>query len=205
MSDDYPLTRRQRDIHVHLQRREAEGLPPPSLDELCRAMGVSSRGSMHKHVQGLVEAGLVEPMEGRHRGVRLRSGPEPGGLSRLPLLGRIAAGRPIEAVEDPEGVEVPERLRGRGRCFVLEVRGDSMVEAGILDGDWVVIEARDHARDGEVVVALVEGQEATLKRIEQRPGRVVLHAANAAFPALEYAADQVQVQGVLVGQMRAYR
>jgi repressor LexA len=205
VSDDYPLTRRQRDIHVHLQRREAEGLPPPSLDELCRAMGVSSRGSMHKHVQGLVEAGLVEPMEGRHRGVRLRSGPEPGGLSRLPLLGRIAAGRPIEAVEDPEGVEVPERLRGRGRCFVLEVRGDSMVEAGILDGDWVVIEARDHARDGEVVVALVEGQEATLKRIEQRPGRVVLHAANAAFPALEYAADQVQVQGVLVGQMRAYR
>ena len=202
----HALTRRQRDIHAYLRQREEEGLSPPSLDELCRAMGVISRGSMHKHVQGLVEVGLVEPMEGRHRGVRLRrEDGAPGGVRRLPLHGRIAAGRPIEALESPEEVDVPERLAGRGRCYVLEVRGESMVEAGILDGDWVVIEARDHARDGEVVVALIDGEDATLKRIEQRPGRVVLHPANAAFAPLEYRSDQVRIQGVLVGQMRSYR
>jgi repressor LexA len=160
---------------------------------------------MHKHVQGLIEAGLVEPMDGKHRGVRLRPDPEVEGPGVLPLLGRIAAGRPLEALEHPEAVEVPERLRGRGRCFVLEVRGDSMVEAGILDGDWIVVEARDQARNGEVVVALVDGAEATLKRIEQRPGRVVLHAANATMAPLEYPPERVQIQGVLVGQMRAYR
>jgi repressor LexA len=198
------LTRRQRDIHACLEAREADGLPPPSLDELCRAMGVSSRGSMHKHVQGLIDVGLVEPMDGRHRGVRLRREGEQG-LGRLPLLGRIAAGRPIEALADPDAVEVPERLRGKGRCYVLEVRGDSMVEDGILDGDWVVVESRESARNGEVVVALIDGEAATLKRIEQRPGSVVLHPANAALAPLEYAPERVRVQGVLVGQMRSYR
>ena len=201
----YPLTRRQRDIHAYLEQRETEGLPPPSLEELCRAAGVVSRGSMHKHVQGLVEAGLVEPMEGRHRGVRLRRGGDAEGVDRLPLLGRIAAGQPIEALENPVDVEVPRRLRGRGRCYVLEVRGQSMVEEGILDGDWVVIEARDQARNGEVVVALIDGSEATLKRIEQRPGSVILHPANGAMAPLEYRPGQVRIQGVLVGQMRSYR
>jgi repressor LexA len=205
VSERYPLTRRQREIHAHLQQREQAGLPAPSLDELCRAMGVRSRGSMHKHVQGLVEAGLVEAMEGRHRGVRLRHQDAAPGLRRLPLYGRIAAGRPIEALADPEEVDVPERLAGRGPCYVLQVRGDSMVEAGILDGDWVVVEAQEHARDGEVVVALIDGSEATLKRIEQRPGRVVLHPANAALAPLEYPAERVRIQGVLVGQLRAYR
>jgi repressor LexA len=198
------LTRRQRDLHAYLETREADGLPPPTLDDLCRAMGVTSRGSMHKHVQGLVEAGLVEPMDGRHRGVRLRPRAEPGSPGNLPLLGYIAAGRPIEALENPEQVEVPQRLRGRAPCFVLQVRGDSMVEAGILDGDWVVVEARDHARNGEIVVALIDDAEATLKRIEQRPGRVILHPANRALEALEYPPDRVRIQGVLVGQMRAY-
>ena len=198
------LTRRQRDIYACLEDREAQGLPPPSLDELCRAMGVSSRGSMHKHVQGLIEGGLVERMDGRHRGVRLRreSGEGPG---RLPLLGRIAAGRPIEALSNPEPVEVPERLHGGGRCYALEVRGDSMVEEGILAGDWIVVESREHARNGEIVVALIDGEAATLKRIEQRPGVVVLHPANAALAPLEYSPERVQIQGVLVGQMRSYR
>jgi repressor LexA len=159
---------------------------------------------MHKHVQGLIEGGLVEPMDGRHRGVRLRRETVEG-PGRLPLLGRIAAGRPIEALENPEPVEVPERLRGGGRCYALEVRGDSMVEEGILDGDWIVVESRGHARNGEVVVALIDGEAATLKRIEQRPGVVVLHPANAALVPLEYSPDRVQIQGVLVGQMRSYR
>lgn len=196
------LTRRQQAILDHLRAERARHAHPPTLDELCRALGLRSRGSMHKHVQALVEAGYVEPLSGKQRGVRLRD-PDDDAAS-LPLLGRIAAGRPIEALENPEPVEVPAHLRGNGDCYVLEVSGDSMVDAGILDGDWVVIERRDHARDGEIVVALVDGEEATLKRIEQTPGACILHPASSHHAPLRYAPEQVRIQGVLVGQMRAY-
>ncbi len=195
------LTRRQEEILVLLK---SGGFGhAPTLDELCTALGLSSRGSMHKQVQALVEAGLVEPLGGRQRGVRLTDAA--GGDDELPLLGRIAAGRPIEALSTPETIQVPPALRGRGECYVLEVRGDSMIDEGILDGDWVVIESRDQARNGEIVVALVDDAEATLKRIEQRPGWVLLHPANPSMEALKYAPERVRIQGVLVGQMRRYR
>ena len=197
------LTRRQQAILDHLRANRERQTHPPTLDELCRALGLRSRGSMHKHVQALVDAGYVEPLSGKQRGVRLRESGEDG-LDTLPLLGRIAAGRPIEAIPDPQPVEVPAPLRGRGRCYVLEVSGDSMIDEGILDGDWVVVEQRDHARDGEIVVALVDGDEATLKRIEQTPDACILHPANPALSPMRYAPDQVQIQGVIVGQMRAY-
>lgn len=197
------LTRRQESIVQHLRERQRVGAPAPTLDELCRALGLRSRGSMHKHVQALVAAGLVEPLSGKQRGVRLRAAPDHE-LSTLPLLGRIAAGRPIEALEDPQELEVPMQLRGKGRCYVLQVRGDSMVDEGILDGDWVVIEQREHARDGEIVVALIDGEEATLKRIEQTPSVCILHPANPALAPMRYAPERVQIRGVLKGQMRAY-
>ena len=172
---------------------------------MCAALGLASRGSLHKHVQALVDAGLVEPLEGRRRGLRLASaGEQAPPVGTLPLLGRIAAGRPIEAIADAAPVEVPAQLRGRGRCYVLEVRGDSMVEDGILDGDWVVVEQRDTARNGEIVVALIDGEEATLKRIEQLPDACVLHPANGALSPMRFAPDRVRIQGVLVGQMRSY-
>ncbi len=159
---------------------------------------------MHKHIHALVEAGLVQPMDGRQRGVRLQTASRLA-TEALPLLGTIAAGRPLEAVEDTLTFEVPSALRSDSPCFVLQVRGDSMIEDGILDGDWVVVESRNHARNGEIVVALVDGNEATLKRIEQRPGQILLHPANAALRPLVYAPEQVQIQGVVVGQMRRYR
>ena len=196
------LTRRQQEILDYLREQAFD--PPPTLDELCRALGLSSRGSLHKHISALVEAGLVEPMDGKHRGVVLRDPEAAADEDRLPFLGYIAAGRPIEAILQPETLEVPAALRTRRPCYVLEVRGDSMIEDGILDGDWVVIEQRDHARNGEVVVALVDGSEATLKRIEQQPGQVTLHPANGRMAPLRYAPEQVQVQGILVGQMRRY-
>jgi len=199
-----PLTRRQQQILDYLLERRRAHDHAPTLGELCRALGLHSRGSLHKQVHALVRAGLVAPMEGRQRGIRLTERALEA-HEGLPLLGRIAAGRPIEAVESPEPVEVPSRLRGRGRCYVLEVRGDSMHEDGILDGDWVVVEARSHAVDGEVVVALIDDAEATLKRIEQRPGEVVLHPANSDHPPQRYAPERVRIQGVVVGQMRAYR
>ena len=196
------LTRRQQDILDHLREQAFD--TPPTLDELCRALGLASRGSLHKHISALVEAGLVEPMDGKHRGVVLRDPDADSDEDRLPFLGYIAAGRPIEAITRPETLAVPAALRTARPCYVLEVRGDSMIEDGILDGDWVVIEQRDRARNGEVVVALVDDDAATLKRIEQTPDAVILHPANGRMDALRYPPDRVRIQGVLVGQMRRY-
>ncbi|ROR32550.1 transcriptional repressor LexA [Inmirania thermothiophila] len=198
----HDLRGRRREILERLLARARAGAPPPTLDELCAELGLRSRGALHRHVQALVAAGWLEPPRGRP-GLRLsaRALAEAEGL---PLLGRIAAGRPIEAVADPRRVPVPPALRTARPCYVLEVRGDSMIEDGILDGDWVVVEAREHARNGEVVVALIDGAEATLKRIEQRPGEVVLHPANAAMAPLRYAPERVRIQGVVVGLMRRY-
>jgi repressor LexA len=196
------LTRRQQEIYDYLLDNEYHFDHPPTHDELCRALGLTSRGSLHKHIQALIEAGLVEPMDRSHRGIRLvrEEEHEPG----IPFLGTIAAGRPIEAVPQPEYLQVPDELLGNRPCYVLKVRGDSMIEDGILDGDYVVIEQRDAARNGEIVVALVRNEEATLKRIEQKPGEVVLHPAHAGMQAMRYSPGEVQIQGVLRGLLRSY-
>jgi repressor LexA len=201
------LTRRQRQILDVLRDNAGHFEHPPTLGELCAVLGLRSRGSLHKHIQALVRAGLVRPMDGQHRGIcliadepldeRLEDG--------IPFLGKIAAGRPIEALAQPEHIQVPPYLRTGKPCYVLQVVGDSMCEAGILDGDLVVIERREHARNGEIVVALVRGEEVTLKRILQEPGRTILYPENSAMEAMELQPDEVQIQGVLVGQMRAYR
>jgi repressor LexA len=202
------LTRRQQEIYDYLRAHLDDFPHPPTLDELCDALGLSSRGSLHKQIQALIEAGLVEPMNNLRRGIRLADD-EPGvdvgvDTDALPLYGYIAAGRPIEAISNPEMIDVPPQLRTPNPCYVLEVKGDSMIEEGILDGDWVVIEHRDQARNGEIVVALVDGEEATLKRLEAQRGEVVLHPANSTLEPMRFAADRVTIQGVLVGQMRRY-
>jgi repressor LexA len=203
------LTRRQQDLLDYLRRRQANGAMPPTLNEICSDLGLKSRGSLHKHITALQTAGLVQPMNRQQRGVRLTAAAmetDGGGDAdhHLPLLGRIAAGRPIEAIEDPRPVEVPRSLRTQGSCYVLEVQGDSMIEDGINDGDLVVIEQRSHARNGEIVVALLDGSEVTLKRIEQSPGRITLHPANSNMRPKSYIPERVAIQGVLVGLMRRY-
>jgi len=208
------LTRRQQEIYDYLREHLDDFPHPPTLDELCEALGLKSRGSLHKQMQALIESGLVEPMNNLRRGIRLAEADrqpaaanddeDPEQRFALPLYGRIAAGRPIEAIANQETLMVPPNLRTARPCYVLEVKGDSMIEEGILDGDWVVIEQRDHARNGEIVVALVDREEATLKRIEQTPGQVILHPANSSMQPMRYLPEQVQIQGVLVGQMRSY-
>jgi repressor LexA len=198
------LTASQRQVLNHLRAREARGLPPASLDELCTELGLASRGSLHKHIRALVESGFVADLEGKQRGVRLaHSTPAPKAVA-IPLLGRIAAGKPIEANANYDRIFVPPELLGRGETYALRVRGDSMLDAGIMDGDVVLIEKRSHARNGEIVVALINREEATLKRIEQKPGQILLHAENPRYPPQHYRIDQVEVQGVLVGLMRRY-
>jgi repressor LexA len=196
------LTRRQTEIYNYLVENKDIFDHPPTHTELCQALGLTSRGSLHKHIQALIQAGLIEPMDRTHRGIRLtpREEKEEG----IPFLGTIAAGRPIEAVPQPETLQVPDELLGRKPCYVLKVRGDSMIEEGILDGDYVVIEQRDSANNGEIVVALVRNEEVTLKRIEQKPGEVVLHPANASMEAMTYSSDELQIQGVLKGLLRSY-
>jgi len=196
------LTRRQHELLDYLRRRQDNGELPPSLTTICRDLGLVSRGSLHKQVVALVQAGVVEPMHGKQRGVRLAEAANDDGV--VPLLGAIAAGRPIEALTRDETIQLPPWLRPSADCFALRVRGDSMRDAGILDGDVVVVEARAQARNGEMVVALVDHQEATLKRIEQRPGEVLLHAENAAYPPQRYASERVQIQGVVVAALRRY-
>ncbi|MBT7308212.1 MAG: repressor LexA [Gammaproteobacteria bacterium] len=200
-----PLTRKQREIHEYLQAHQYEfSERPPTLEQLCQHLGLKSRGSLHKHIHALIDAGLVEPIDGLHRGVRLCPDTTKKNSYELPFSGRIAAGFPIEAIEDSERIEVPPHLRTTKPCFVLQVVGDSMVEAGILDGDHVVIEKRSSAINSEIVVALIDGDDATLKTIEQRPEEVILHPSNSTMTAMHYRPEQVVIQGVLVGQMRSY-
>ena len=198
------LTRRQQEIYDYLREHLDEYAYPPTLDELCSALGLSSKGSLHKQIQALIDAGLVAPMNNQRRGIRLVEQDESEDETTLPLLGYIAAGQPIEAINNQENIQVPDFLRTSRPCYVLEVKGDSMIDEGILDGDRIVIEQRDSARNGEIVVALVDSNEATLKRIEQKPGEVILHPANANMKPMKFSPDQVQIQGVLVGQMRRY-
>ena len=197
------LTRRQQEVLDFLRDNADSFEHPPTLDELCRMLGLASRGSLHKHIQALVEAGLVEPLDGDHRGIRLV--PEEAGDQGVPFFGKIAAGRPTEALPQPEYMEIPPQLRTERPCYVLQVEGDSMIDVGILDGDYVVIEHRNHARNGEIVVALIHREEATLKRIVQEPGKVVLYSENSEMDPIEVRPEEIEIQGVLVGQMRFYR
>ncbi len=197
------LTPRQQEILALLRTHAEQAQPAPTIAQLCRLLGLRSRGSLHKHIQALVKAGCIEPLRGRQRGIRVLPPAPPE--DHLPLLGRIAAGRPIEAVEQPELIQIPAHLRGSGTCYVLEVIGDSMREAGILDGDHIVVERRERAADGAIVVALIRGSEVTLKRLFRRPGEVILRSENSEMPPLTFMPGEVEIQGVVVGQMRSYR
>lgn len=176
----------------------------PSLSTIAAGLGLRSKTAIHRRIQALAAAGYVQVTPGRHHGIQLTEQVAADNLS-LPLLGRIAAGRPIEAIADAERINLAEFLLGPNR-FALRVFGDSMIGAGILNGDTVVVEQRDTAHNGEIVVALIDEQEATLKRFKRRKdGMIELIAENPAIPSMVYAADRVRIQGVITGQLRSYR
>jgi repressor LexA len=198
------LTRRQREIYDFVREFvDARGYSP-SLEEIGARFGLSSVATVHKHVEHLVEKGYLRKAVHRSRSVEPVESPS-GPVVSLPLLGSVAAGAPIEAVELSESIDVPQQLvPRRGRCFVLRVRGDSMVEEQIRDGDFVVVESRPEARDGETVVALLRGEDATLKKFYRRGSQVRLEPANPSMRPIEVPAAEVEIRGVVRGLLRRY-
>jgi repressor LexA len=203
------LTRKQQEVFDFLLQHQDKFLHPPTLEELCAGMGLKSRGSLHNHIKALINENLIEAPERKQRGIRLTATAKEminhsDDQSSLPFVGIIAAGKPIEAIENITYMVIPEQLKTEKPCYILKVKGDSMLEQGIFDGDWVIIEQRSYARNGEIVVALVNKAEATLKFIEQYPHETLLIPANSTMEAMHYNPNQVEIQGVLVGQMRSY-
>jgi repressor LexA len=169
--------------------------------EIAAALGIQSKGVINRYLRALEDEQLIELAPG-HRGIRLTGQTLPG---TLPLVGRIAAGRPIEAIPDQDEINLMDFFMGPNR-FVLRVTGDSMIDAGILNGDMVIVEQRTHAGNNEIVVALIDNEEATLKSIKYNmDGTLTLTPANPRLKPVTYPAERVAIQGVVVGQMRSYR
>ena len=200
------LTDRQKQVYDYLCGYVRKHQQTPKLREIAEHLGIQSRGTVHRYLQALVQDGLIEIEPDRARGIRLLEAVgKPAKSFCLPLLGRIAAGLPIEAIPDKDEIDLSEFFIRPNR-FVLKVTGDSMIEAGILDGDMVVVEQASTARDGEIVVALIDREEATLKTIRRNSDRSIsLIPSNSSMKPMRYPAERVQIQGVVVGQMRSYR
>jgi len=195
------LTKRQKEILDFIRNyRTSHGISPTQR-EIREAFRLSSFGTVQKHLKRLEEKGALSREWNRSRGISPRE--EPGGSRGVPLLGLVAAGRPIEPFPNEESIEVPATLLGKGDHFVLRVRGESMVEDGILDGDYVVVAKRAKAESGQTVVALVRG-EATLKRYYVEGARVRLQPANSAMRPMTVDARDVMIQGVVTGLIRDY-
>jgi repressor LexA len=198
------LTDGQRKVLDFIQRFVAIYTIPPKLQEIADGIGISSRGVAHRYVQALVEAGYIETDSGKHRGIRLLKSNPYQPESRLPLLGEIAAGKPIEAIPGQDEIDLSEFFGSNN--FAIRVKGDSMIDAGILDGDTVIIEFRETANDGDIVVALIDESETTLKRFKrsQRGKYIKLIPENSEMEPMVYEAERVRIQGVLIGQLRKY-
>jgi repressor LexA len=204
-----PLSRRQLQILELIRQTVARRGYPPSVREIGEAVGLSSPSTVHSHLTALVRSGHLRRDPAKPRAIEVVEAQEPPeeGLSRaptrdVPLLGRIAAGSPILAEEDIEEVfPLPAELVGNGPIFMLQVRGDSMLGAGIFDGDFVVVRRQADAVDGELVAVLVGDEEATVKRLRRRPGEVALLSANPSYPPMHFT-DGVTVLGKVVAVLR---
>jgi repressor LexA len=227
------LTRKQHELIRFIQTRLEETGVSPSFEEMKEALDLKSKSGVHRLISALEERGFIRRLPNRARAlevlrqpddvtsgiaaktaatnvVELRPAPKPAPVAansdviEIPLHGRIAAGVPIEAMESDRMLPVPAALLGPGEHYALEVSGDSMIEAGILDGDYALIRRTDVARDGEIVVALIHDEEATLKYMRRENGMVRLDPANSAYEPQIYRPGEVQVQGKLAGLLRRY-
>ena len=225
------LTTKQKDLLAFLTKYLAEHQVSPSFDEMREAVGLASKSGIHRLVSALEERGYIRRLANRARAIEIIRQPHMAaadgqdsapaaapdmsnviqgqfgtGAVQLPLLGRIAAGTPIEALSDPSNhMSVPADMLGQGEHFALEIVGDSMIEAGIHDGDTVIIRRTEQALNGDIVVALIDQQEATLKTLRKEQNRVGLVPANRNYETRYFSSDKVQIQGKLTGLIRRYR
>ncbi len=199
------LTKRQKEVLDFITRFVDEKGYSPSLMEIGRHFGLSSVATVHKHVENLQKKGFVTKVWNANRSLELAEKALSLRAIRLPLVGRVAAGRPIEAIEEREVIAVPEDMVGKSRTFVLEVRGDSMIDEQIREGDYVIVEDRARVREGELVVALIDGEEATLKKFFREGDKIRLQPANPAVKPIVVEASRVRVQGAVIGVLRKYR
>ncbi len=217
------LTRKQHELICFIEDRLATTGVSPSFEEMKEALDLKSKSGVHRLISALEERGYIKRLPNRARALEIlrvperadgaapkpaaagRDLPEPANdVVEIPLHGRIAAGVPIEAFEGSTSLPVPAALLGAGEHYALEVSGDSMVEAGILDGDYALIRKQEVARDGEIVVALIDDSEATLKYFRHEGAMVRLDPANRAYDPQRYTPAQVRVQGKLAGILRRY-
>jgi repressor LexA len=206
------LTRRQKQVYDFISGFVDGHGYSPSYEEIADGLGLSSLATVHKHISNLEDKQLLRRDYNRSRSIDLL---KPRGRMKqslavaaetsmcLPLLGRIAAGQPLEAVENPESISLADFTRSK-EVYVLQVKGQSMQDEAILDGDYVLVERADSARDGEIIVALVDGSDATLKRIYVEGAKVRLQPSNAAMQPIIVPAGSVQVQGRVIGVLRKY-
>ena len=218
------LTAKQHDLLCFIDTRLKASGVSPSFEEMKEALDLKSKSGVHRLISALEERGFIRRLPNRARALEVLKMPEREGAAaarpapapaappvpanenviEVPLHGRIAAGMPIEALEGQSALPVPAALLGPGEHYALEVAGDSMVEAGILDGDYALIRRADTAREGDIVVALIDDSEATLKFFRREGKLVRLDPANAAYDAQRYRPEQVRVQGLLAGLLRRY-
>ncbi|HET9460298.1 MAG TPA: transcriptional repressor LexA [Sphingomicrobium sp.] len=213
------LTAKQRELLLFIHRKLGETGVSPSFDEMREALELKSKSGVHRLISALEERGFIRRLPNRARAlevVKLPEGMAPAAPARplvpaaandtieIPLHGRIAAGTPIEALQGTEGFAVPAALLGPGEHYALEVSGDSMIEEGILDGDFALIRKVDTARDGEIVVALIDNEEATLKTYRRDGPMIRLDPANSRYEPQRYEEGRVQIQGRLAGLIRRY-
>jgi repressor LexA len=213
------LTAKQRELLMFIQQRLGESGISPSFDEMREALDLKSKSGVHRLISALEERGFIRRLPNRARALEVVKVPEirpataaPRAIApapandtiEIPLHGKIAAGTPIEALQGTETFSVPSALLGPGEHYALEVSGDSMVEEGILDGDFALIRKVDTARDGEIVVALVNNEEATLKTFRREGNMIRLDPANRHYEPQRYRPEQVEIQGRLAGLVRRY-
>jgi len=216
------LTRKQHELLRYIHDHLAGSGVSPSFEEMKDALDLKSKSGVHRLISALEERGFIRRLPNRARALEVLKMPDAGGANvielkpavatpapandviELPLHGRIAAGTPIEALQGTESLPVPAALLGPGEHYALEVAGDSMVDEGILDGDYALIRKTDTARDGEIVVALIDNEEATLKTFRREGQMIRLDPANRRYDPQRYRPDQVVVQGRLAGLLRRY-
>jgi len=199
------LTKRQKQMVDFLERYIAEHGYAPTLAEVGAYFGLSSLATVHKHLKNLENKGFIRRMHNHSRALEIAGDEIGGGAREVPLLGQVAAGLPIEATEGQETIVVPEDFVRRDNTFCLRVKGESMVDEGIRDGDYIIVESRDGANAGETVVALI-GSEATVKKYyPEQGGRVRLQPANPTMDPIYVNEEDMRIRGVVVGLMRRYR